>query len=70
MRKNLALRDRSPDAVRLYYLAQVVFGLGLLGLGTLYYMFMVPEETEHSVDCEICNRARCLGISISKVEIK
>ena len=24
----------------------------------------------HSVDCEICNRARCLGISISKVEIK
>lgn len=45
MRKKLSLAGyRSPDAVRLYYLAQVVFGLGLLGLGTLYYMFMVPEE--------------------------
>ncbi|WP_121630924.1 type II secretion system F family protein [Tropicibacter alexandrii] len=36
---------RTKDAVQLYYFAQLALGLGLLGLGVLYYLTMVDAST-------------------------
>ncbi|MHA6344470.1 type II secretion system F family protein [Roseivivax sp. CAU 1761] len=35
---------RSREAVQYYYFAQFVLGLGLLGLGLLYYMLAIPKD--------------------------
>ncbi|WP_353471485.1 type II secretion system F family protein [Salipiger sp. H15] len=48
-KKLLQAGYRSRDAVRIYYLAQMVLGLGLLAIGTVYYLTVLdtPDTPLH-----------------------